>query len=186
MMPLPPPLLSTSTGWPHICVSLSAITRMVTSVEAPGGNGTTSVTRLEGKLSARAIDGAARAAPIPASAPRRPILFVIVSLPFDGAEYVGSFPCMPSASLVLCADRPRKNGPSGVTPRDRSDSPAPWSTVEGRLGHDRPALPLHADQLRRQGRGRAGRAADHEGIAPRSQAVRPDRLVVLLPVRRLG
>src|SRR5260370_11904137 len=45
MMPLAPPLLSISTGWPHICESLSATMRVLMSVEAPGGNGTTKVTR---------------------------------------------------------------------------------------------------------------------------------------------
>ena len=51
------------------------------------------------------------------------------------------------------------------------------------MGHDRPSLPLHADQLRRQGRRRTGRPADHEGAESGSEAVRPDRLVLLLPVR---
>ena len=53
------------------------------------------------------------------------------------------------------------------------------------MGHDRADLPVHADQLRRQGRGRAGRPADHGRAEAQPRAVRADRLVVLLPVRAL-
>src|SRR5471032_1054104 len=80
MMPLPPPLLSTITGWPHICVSLSAITRIVTSVEAPGGNGTTKVTRCDGKASLATARCATPAPTNPASAARRP-MHLVISLP---------------------------------------------------------------------------------------------------------
>ena len=54
------------------------------------------------------------------------------------------------------------------------------------MGHDRADLRVHADQLRRQGRGRAGRAAHHGRPPSGAREVRPDRLVVLLPVRPLG
>src|SRR4051794_33362407 len=67
------------------------------------------------------------------------------SLPFCCAKYVGSRACVPLASPVLCASRPGKNGPLGETPSDRPRPPA-----QGCMGHDRPALPFHAGQFRRQ------------------------------------
>ena len=72
----------------------------------------------------------------------------------------------------------RATGRQGEAPRDTT-RPSP----QGGLGHDRPDLPLHADQLRRQGRGRSGRQADHGGAQSHARAVRLPRIVVLLPVR---
>jgi hypothetical protein len=78
MMPLAPPLLSMITGWPHICVNLSARMRVLMSVEAPGGNGTTRVTRPVGKVVCALTPWEVIAAVAnPAKAVRRPIRVVM-------------------------------------------------------------------------------------------------------------
>ena len=114
-MPLAPPLLSISTGWPHIWESLSATMRVLMSVEAPGGNGTTKVTLPLGKACARAAPGtpdAARAA----NSGRRPSLvdpahaflpdsFVVAGSMAGGDSRRAT--CVPCAAPVSCAKRGR-------------------------------------------------------------------------------
>src|SRR4030095_6808927 len=86
-------------------------------------------------------------------------------------------PCRSSNALVytglLLSDGGRRNrrrdGPSAAPPQRR-------------MGHDRPAPPVHADQLRRQGGGRPGRPSDHGRAEAEPRAIRAARLVLLLPV----
>ena len=48
MLPPAPPTFSMMIGWPRIGRIFSAMMRAVTSVEPPGGNGTTSVIGRDG------------------------------------------------------------------------------------------------------------------------------------------
>src|SRR6185436_1926523 len=52
MLPPAPPWFSTMTGWPRIGRIFSAMMRAATSVEPPGGNGTTEVICRDGKVCA--------------------------------------------------------------------------------------------------------------------------------------
>ena len=52
MLPPAPPWFSTMTGWPRMGRIFSAMMRAATSVEPPGGNGTTKVICRDGKLCA--------------------------------------------------------------------------------------------------------------------------------------
>ena len=130
--------------------------RVEISVEAPGGNGTTRVTRPLGKFCAL------RRSHLPQPPYRPPRRRAAPVLLFSSSA---SSPLLSFLSSVSKYDLPR---------------PA----LKGRLGHDRPDLPLHADQLRRQGRGRTGGQADHAGPQSHGRRVRLPGLVLLLPVRR--
>ena len=91
--------------------------------------------------------------------------------------------CRPrrSSNALVCTGLLLSDGGRRNPRRDRSSTAPP----QRRVGHDRPAPPVHADQLRRQGGGRPGRPADHGRAEAQPRAVRPARLVVLLPVRDL-
>src|SRR5258706_16436628 len=49
MVPPPPPLFSTSTGWPSVSLIRLPTRRATMSVVPPGGNGTSTRTGLDGK-----------------------------------------------------------------------------------------------------------------------------------------
>src|SRR3954453_4112542 len=55
ILPPAPPTFSTITAWPRIGRIFSAMMRAATSVEPPGGNGTTSVICRDGKVCACAL-----------------------------------------------------------------------------------------------------------------------------------
>ncbi|MNT68797.1 hypothetical protein D3C72_2070570 [compost metagenome] len=59
MLVLAPGLFSITTVWPRRSPSLAANSRPMTSVEPPGGNGTTIVIGLDGYVSADASSGVA-------------------------------------------------------------------------------------------------------------------------------
>src|SRR5512137_162910 len=82
MLPAAPGRLSITTGWPSSGRRLSATTRAVMSVLPPGGYGTTSLTGLDGQLSAPA--GPANSAErrmLQTALPKLAILVLLVVVP---------------------------------------------------------------------------------------------------------
>src|SRR5260370_26748330 len=124
MMPLAPPLLSISTGWPHICESLSATMRVLMSVEAPGGNGTTKVTRPLGNACACA----APATPDALSAANS------ARLPSFVAPVISSL----SRLLSRCLQYAGRRHDAPLVRPTPLPSPAPTGSTRGLTVHDHP------------------------------------------------